>query len=66
MTDTDIKKDLKEIANAMCAMGDLKKAATITKAIDLINQQESQIEKNANKICKNCVLHDENKCKITI
>ena len=39
-----IKKALKEIANVMCAMGDLKKATTITKAIDLINQQEAQID----------------------
>ena len=46
----EIKKTLKEIANVMCAMGDLKKATTITKAIDLINQQESKIETMRNEI----------------
>ena len=44
MTDTDIKKDLKEIAEMMSVVGYLQKAATIIKAIDLINQQESKID----------------------
>lgn len=44
MTDTNIKKDLKEIANIMCAIGFLKKATTITKALDLINNQQTEIK----------------------
>ncbi len=51
MTDNKIIKALKEILEIMLTMGDLQKASTIGKALDLINRLQAEIEK-LNKLCE--------------
>ena len=53
MTDNEIVKALKEILEIMCVVGDLQKASTISKSIDLINRQEAEIERLKER-CQKC------------
>ena len=45
LTDSEIVKALKDILEIMLTMGDLQKSSTISKAIDLINRLQAEIER---------------------
>ena len=45
MTDNEIIKDLKKILELMLCEGDLQRASTISKALDLINRQQAEIDR---------------------
>ena len=51
MTDNEIKKALENLFKLMLHEGDLQRASIVSKALDLINRKDAEIERLKNQKC---------------